>query len=76
MIQWLEIVHLNKGNLDGVLAAENEIEIAIVPLVLIGPGIEKGVIEGKLAEMRMCPVLVRKEIDPSSQNRSWATLGH
>jgi len=76
MIQWLEIVRLNKGNRDGVLIAESEIEIASVPLVLSGPGIEKDVTEGKVAEMQMCPELVRKEIDPSSQSHSWATLGH
>ena len=76
MIQLLEVVHLNKGNRDGVLTAENETEIATVPLALAGPGIEKDVTEGKVAEMQMCPV-VRKGIVPSSQiHSSRATLGH
>jgi len=77
MARRLEIAQLNRGNLGDALTAENETETATVSLVLAGPGIGRGVTEGKLAEMWMCPVLVRKGIDPSSQNRSsWATVGH
>lgn len=77
MARRLEIAQLNRGNLGDALTAEREAETATVSLALAGPGIGRGVTEEKLAEMRMCPVLVRKGIGPSSQNRSsWGTVGH